>query len=151
MSPFLSAFYFLLYSHVLVSAGEPSILRKQLQNLSQEIVKTLSSNASIAALDPINRRQLQTSITSTCGYNNGDPSQPRTAGTGDSCRTDTLNSLWGFCPTTVIEATDCGLGGNCVDSHACTSGCGIFGNPSITTWTWYDLLPCYPTTHLQLY
>ena len=46
------------------------------------------------------------------------------------------NGLWGFCPTTVISASDCGLAGNCVDSHACTAGCGIKNVASITTFTW---------------
>ncbi|RKU44131.1 hypothetical protein DL546_004194 [Coniochaeta pulveracea] len=60
----------------------------------------------------------------TCGYFDGNP-------------TRTLNGLWGFCPTTVIAATDCGLGGYCFDSHSCTSGCGsLRDKPGITTWTW---------------
>ncbi len=76
---------------------------------------------------------------STCGFLDGDPNSPRTAGPGFNCRFDTLHALWGFCPTTVIAATDCGLAGNCVDSHSCKSGCGITGTPGITTFSWYAM------------
>jgi len=72
----------------------------------------------------------------TCGFNTGDPDQPRTALPGFDCRFDTIHNLFGFCPTTVIQATDCGLAGNCVDSFSCSTGCGIVGNPKITTFTW---------------
>jgi hypothetical protein len=91
------------------------------------------NNSSLAEL----RKRQVTSFESTCGYNTGNPDEPRTANSGFDCRIDTLHALWGFCPTTVISATDCGLAGNCVDSYSCTSGCGIFGTPSITTFTWY--------------
>lgn len=74
---------------------------------------------------------------STCGYLTGDPSKPRTANSGFDCREDTANSLWGFCPTTVISATDCGLAAACIDSFACSTGCGYTDNPSLTTFTWY--------------
>jgi len=74
---------------------------------------------------------------STCGYLTGDPSLPRTANSGFNCRIDTSHGLWGFCPTSVISAVDCGLGGACVDSYACSKGCGYTNNPSMTTWTWY--------------
>jgi hypothetical protein len=80
---------------------------------------------------------------STCGFKTGDPNQPRTADEGFDCRVDTQNGLWGFCPTSVMAASDCGLAGNCVDSHACASGCGIFGNSKITTFTWYVPLRKY--------
>ena len=60
----------------------------------------------------------------TCGYKDGDPQSARTAQSGYGCRVDTANGLWGFCPTTVISAEDCGLAGVCVDSHSCTEGCG---------------------------
>ncbi len=83
----------------------------------------------------LKQRQV-TSYVSTCGYKNGDPNQPRTADSDYNCRVDTQNALWGFCPNTVISATDCGLAGNCVDAHACTSGCGIRNNRKITTFTW---------------
>jgi len=73
----------------------------------------------------------------TCGYADGDLTRPRTADRGFNCRTDALNSLWGFCPTSVITATDCGFAGNCVDAFSCTFGCGIFGNTNLATFTWY--------------
>ena len=72
----------------------------------------------------------------TCGYHNGDPDRPRSAESGFDCRIDTEYGLWGFCPTTVISARDCGLAGNCVDRHACSKGCGITGISGITTFTW---------------
>lgn len=73
----------------------------------------------------------------TCGFHNGDPDRPRTAENGFDCRIDTERGLWGFCPTTVIAASDCGLAGNCVDRHDCSRGCGISGTSGITTFTWY--------------
>ncbi|KAH9907404.1 hypothetical protein F4778DRAFT_721801 [Xylariomycetidae sp. FL2044] len=76
------------------------------------------------------------SVVSTCGYLTGDPAQGWAAPAGYGCRIDTANGLWGFCPTTVIAATDCGLGGYCFDTDTCTSGCGrLVDNPTITTWT----------------
>jgi hypothetical protein len=87
----------------------------------------------------------------TCGYRDGDPAQAWLAPSGYDCRVDTSHGIWGFCPTTVIAATDCGLGGYCFDTNTCTSGCGkLSNNPAITTWTWYiglkllcDLQPPY--------
>lgn len=74
---------------------------------------------------------------STCGYLDGDANKPRTANAGYNCRVDTLHGLWGFCPTTVIYATDCGLGGGCLDNYSCASVCGPdTGNMQLTTWTW---------------
>lgn len=84
---------------------------------------------------------------STCGFLDGDINSPRTAGPGFNCRFDTANALWGFCPTTVINAKDCGLAGNCVDSHSCKSGCGITGTPGITTFSWcvhIFFIPSFP-------
>ena len=77
-----------------------------------------------------------TSAVSTCGYLNGNGALSRTAEPGFDCRVDAKNALWGFCPTTVISPSDCGFGGDCVDAHVCSSGCGIIGNPSLTTFTW---------------
>lgn len=75
---------------------------------------------------------------SICGYEDGDPLKSWGGPPGYNCRVDTANGLWGFCPTTVIVATDCGLGGYCFDQSSCTSGCGVLsGISSITTWTWY--------------
>ncbi|RSL78397.1 hypothetical protein CEP51_008267 [Fusarium floridanum] len=71
---------------------------------------------------------------STCGYLNGDPKRMRTANEGYNCRIDTRNGLWGFCPTTVLAATDCGLAGSCVDRSKCSKGCGLT-NEDLTTFT----------------
>jgi hypothetical protein len=48
-----------------------------------------------------------------------------------------MNGLWGFCPVTVIAATDCGLAGSCVDQASCSSGCGQTGMKQLTTFAWY--------------
>jgi hypothetical protein len=84
----------------------------------------------------LHKRQV-TSIVSTCGYYNGDLKSSRTADVGFGCRVDTSNGLWGFCPTTVLTATDCGLAGYCVDRHSCRGGCGRLSNrKDITTVNW---------------
>ncbi|TFB00764.1 hypothetical protein CCMA1212_007420 [Trichoderma ghanense] len=80
------------------------------------------------------RADMQTEM-STCGYQNGDPNKFRTANPGFDCRVDTMNGLWGFCPVTVIAATDCGLAGSCVDHGSCSSGCGKTDNTKLTTFT----------------
>ncbi|KAF5564435.1 hypothetical protein FNAPI_2143 [Fusarium napiforme] len=72
---------------------------------------------------------------STCGYLDGDPKKKRTADSGFNCRVDTRNGLWGFCPTTVLTASDCGLAGSCVDRHDCSDGCGMTGSKGLTTFT----------------
>ncbi|XP_014556195.1 hypothetical protein COCVIDRAFT_38247 [Bipolaris victoriae FI3] len=72
----------------------------------------------------------------TCGYLDGNPKSSRTADPGYGCRVDTARGLWGFCPTTVISASDCGLAGFCVDSHSCTSGCGrLSDRTDVTTFS----------------
>ncbi|KAI1654918.1 hypothetical protein F4813DRAFT_368877 [Daldinia decipiens] len=58
---------------------------------------------------------------STCGYQDGDPSKPRTAEPDYDCRIDTAAQLWGFCPTAIRNLSDCGLAGACVDGE------GTFG------------------------
>ncbi|TQW02482.1 hypothetical protein IF2G_10082 [Cordyceps javanica] len=70
----------------------------------------------------------------TCGYLDGNPTRFRTANSGYNCRFDTANSLWGYCPTTVIRAVDCGLAGACIDRHDCTKGCGNLQG-KLTTFT----------------
>ncbi|KAL7794047.1 hypothetical protein V8C43DRAFT_281003 [Trichoderma afarasin] len=80
------------------------------------------------------RAVVQTEM-STCGYQDGDPKKVRTANPGFDCRVDTMNGLWGFCPVTVIAATDCGLAGSCVDHASCSSGCGRTANVKLTTFT----------------
>ncbi|KAI1025764.1 hypothetical protein LB503_006624 [Fusarium chuoi] len=79
-------------------------------------------------------REISTEL-STCGYLDGDPKKKRTADSGFNCRVDTRNGLWGFCPTTVLTASDCGLAGSCVDRHDCSDGCGMIGSKGLTTFT----------------
>jgi len=86
------------------------------------------------------RPRQTTAFVSTCGWIDGDANKPRTASPGFNCSTDTLNGVWGFCPTSGSAAASCGLAGNCVDSHACTSGCGPLGDSSVNTITWYKSL-----------
>ncbi|KAJ6779661.1 hypothetical protein PWT90_08907 [Aphanocladium album] len=70
----------------------------------------------------------------TCGYLDGNPTHFRTANSGYNCRFDTANSLWGYCPTTVVRAVDCGLAGACIDQHDCKKGCGNLQG-KLTTFT----------------
>lgn len=72
---------------------------------------------------------------STCGYHDGVVSKPLTANSGFDCRVDAPNGLWGFCPTTVIAASDCGLAGSCIDLR-CSEGCVITDKKVLTTLTW---------------
>ncbi|UNI22183.1 hypothetical protein JDV02_008094 [Purpureocillium takamizusanense] len=72
---------------------------------------------------------------STCGFLNGDASKPRTADPGFNCRVDTQNGLWGFCPTSVVYADDCGFAGSCVDDHGCSTACGLTDTTTLTTFT----------------
>ncbi|GAB1316327.1 hypothetical protein MFIFM68171_06537 [Madurella fahalii] len=67
-------------------------------------------------------------------FESGDGSMTRTANPGFDIRVDLLNDLFGFCPTTVITATDCGLAGSCVDGFGCLDGCGFTDRP-LTTFT----------------
>ena len=108
------------------------------------------SKLSAESLPEFKPRQLDTLTTDvpTCGYRNGNPSQIRTANSGYDCRVYTEYGIWGFCPTTVLSVSDCGFSGSCVDTHACDSGCGILGDPSVTTCMWYvyeivQLCSCY--------
>jgi len=110
-----------------------------LGSLSHALMITASP---FPTLRPIPARRQATTAFSTCGYVDGDPLKPRIAPQGFNCRVDTLNGLWGFCPTTIRAATDCGLGGFCFDAGPCSTGCGrasLINNPKITTWTWYVL------------
>lgn len=93
-------------------------------------------NASVDEHDLLRQRAITTEM-STCGYENGNPTLIRTANSGYDCRVDTARALWGFCPTTVISASDCGLAGYCVDTGSCSDGCGsLSGVSTITTFTW---------------
>ncbi|KAF4633991.1 hypothetical protein G7Y89_g4124 [Cudoniella acicularis] len=85
------------------------------------------------------RRQQATPAT-ICGFLNGDPNIPRTADTGYDCRVDTLQGLWGFCPTTLVSAADCGMVGACIDPAECSKGRGQIGSSGATTVTWYAKL-----------
>ena len=87
-------------------------------------------------LRPRQANPLTTDV-STCGFLNGNGTLSRTAEPGFDCRVDTKNAIWGFCPTTVISASDCGLAGGCVDAHGCQLGCGISDDSSVTTFTWF--------------
>lgn len=82
-------------------------------------------------------------ITSTCGYSTGDANQPRTANPGFDCTIDSANGIWGFCPTTVVDAGDCGLADNCVDLAGCKNGCGVFSKTGLTTFSWYAVPQLY--------
>lgn len=97
-------------------------------------------NSTLASFNPrlgfLKRRQ-NAAKASTCGFGDGRSDQARTANPGFDCRFDTKNAIWGFCPTTVLVVSDCGLSGACIDSHGCSDGCGISADPSIATVTWY--------------
>ncbi|KAH6842470.1 hypothetical protein B0I37DRAFT_381992 [Chaetomium sp. MPI-CAGE-AT-0009] len=72
----------------------------------------------------------------TCGFLNGDPSQPWVAPKGFDCRINTVNSIWGICPTNVAAETDCRLGAYCFDSGPCSTGCGretLRNDPQVAT------------------
>jgi hypothetical protein len=89
--------------------------------------------------DELRRRQASVNDI-TCGYSDGDVNRPGTAGPGFNCRVDTKNGIWGFCPTTVIAATDCGFPGFCIDQKGCSNGCGpLPDRTDITTRSWYVL------------
>ncbi|KAI0844234.1 hypothetical protein F5Y00DRAFT_249195 [Daldinia vernicosa] len=70
---------------------------------------------------------------STCGYQDGDPLKPRTAEPGYDCRIDTAAQLWGFCPTTVQNPSDCGLAGACADGGGTR---GFLDDTSVSTIYW---------------
>ncbi|KAL2129890.1 hypothetical protein VTI74DRAFT_7165 [Chaetomium olivicolor] len=80
-------------------------------------------------------------------FSSGDGSKVRTANGGFDCRVDLLHDLWGFCPSTVIAATDCGLAGSCVDNFACSKGCGKTDQP-LTTFTCSDAREPFCSTAL---
>ena len=99
--------------------------------------QTPNATASIPRVSHRLHKRQTTAIVSTCGYLNGDVKKSRTGEPGFGCRVDTSNGLWGFCPTTVIAARDCGLAGYCIDKHSCQNGCGrSISRKDITTVTW---------------
>ncbi|EPE05348.1 hypothetical protein F503_02087 [Ophiostoma piceae UAMH 11346] len=71
----------------------------------------------------------------TCGYQSGNVNSPRSAQSGFDCRVDTAHGVWGFCPTSVIVATDCGLAAACIDSGSCSGICHINTDTALTTFT----------------
>jgi hypothetical protein len=128
MSKFVFAFLVVLSALELVSTS-PALLRSR----TAPALPNITEPPSYEGLD---KRQAPIPV-KTCGYGNGDPNDPRIADPSYGCRVDSSNGLWGFCPTTVISAKDCGLAGMCVDSHSCTAGCGrLFNRPDITTFQW---------------
>lgn len=129
------------------SLNNPSMVRRRLVTLTSVLVVFPAHVAMLTLVTPPppaptqHRLQGRDAITalSTCGFLNGDPSQPWVAPKGFNCRVDTLHGIWGFCPTTVISATDCGLGAFCFDAGPCSSGCGranLRNNPQVRTWRW---------------
>ena len=137
----LQSMYSLLLSTFLLSIQNglvQAIPRSGVVMLNAQSLRVLSAttsrNASVPTAALLARQT--TSFMSTCGYLSGDPNKPRTANSGFDCRTDIARGLWGFCPTTVIEASDCGLAAACVDAHACNNGCGPLDDTSLTTFTW---------------
>jgi hypothetical protein len=131
---------FLVYfsaAQVLASHGFVAIALRD--SLNPTASKPSTSHPNLIAVQ--GKRQFSSSEL-TCGFYNGDPNSVRTADSGFLCRTDTKNGLWGFCPQTVVAVSDCGLAGNCVDSHSCSDGCGIGLKTSttITTFHWYVFL-----------
>ncbi|KAK9438748.1 hypothetical protein VB005_06896 [Metarhizium brunneum] len=100
--------------------------------LSQPRVTNTTTNTTAT----LRARSAPPSRTSICGYSTGDPSKAWSAPDGYDCRVDTSHGLWGFCPTTVIAAPDCSLGGYCFDDTSCQTGCGrLRNNTRISTWT----------------
>jgi hypothetical protein len=122
---------FVIWSSMKLVSSSPAMVRGQIAPLAPEATESASR-----ADEQVLKRQGSSPIT-ICGYVNGDPQISRTADPGYTCRIDTANGLWGFCPTSVISARDCGLAGMCVDAHSCTSGCGRLSDRSdITTFSW---------------
>lgn len=106
---------------------------------SGRCVDAIALIAPAPAAPMIHGREVKTAF-STCGYLNGDPALSWVAGQGFNCRVDIAQGVWGFCPTSVVAASDCGLGGFCFDAGPCSKGCGrasLKDNPKVTTWTWY--------------
>jgi hypothetical protein len=121
----------LVLSYVELVSPSPAMVRNHITHPAPNATELASH-----AHRRISARQAFAPIT-TCGYVDGDPQSPRTADPGYGCRVDTANGLWGFCPTSVISAKDCGLAGMCVDEHSCTAGCGRLSDRSdITTFSW---------------
>jgi len=85
----------------------------------------------------------------TCGYVSGNADLPVTGSPGDYCAIDTVNALWGICPTTAaIGSSGCSLAAFCVDVLACSTTCPWQKDGGTTTTndatgstlTWYVLI-----------
>ncbi|KAI1388053.1 uncharacterized protein F4822DRAFT_444509 [Hypoxylon trugodes] len=122
--------FFLLLLHVVTVLAFYNVSVTELRVVETSLPRLGRRNGGIA----LEQRAVTTEL-STCGYVDGDPSKIRTAEPGYDCRIDITKGLWGFCPTTVISASDCGLAGVCVDQSDCSEGCGLTGTEGITTFT----------------
>lgn len=138
MMPTLSFTVFLLFcAHLytpILASPHGTLVSNSTTSAATPIVTPRPSHK-LRSAPPLEKRE-DSDGAETCGYHDGDPDRPRTAEDGFVCRIDTERGLWGFCPETVIAASDCGLAGNCVDRHKCTRGCGKTGTSGITTFTW---------------
>ncbi|KAI1483229.1 hypothetical protein F4774DRAFT_427611 [Daldinia eschscholtzii] len=128
---FWTAHLFLLFYQIVTVVTYQNVSVIELR-----IVETTVSQSNRRNSPTIRERLKQRDLTtqmSTCGYQDGDPSKSRTAEPDYDCRIDTANRLWGFCPTTVAFARDCGLAGACVDGAGCSGTCGFEDIMSIST------------------
>lgn len=100
---------------------------------------TSTRTTTISTITTTARTTTTASYVWTCGYLDGDIDEPRTAQAGYNCRIDTADSLWGFCPTSVRSASDCGLAAACQDSGSCSDVCQYNTNTALTTFTWYAM------------
>jgi hypothetical protein len=85
------------------------------------------------ALPRIAARQT-TTFGSTCGYLDDNALEAWTADPGYNCRQDTSAGVWGFCPNTIQDVSECSIAGFCIDNSNCASGCGVAGQ---RTLEWY--------------
>ncbi|KAK4140579.1 uncharacterized protein C8A04DRAFT_14842 [Dichotomopilus funicola] len=68
-------------------------------------------------------------------YSNNDNETPMTAAPGYDFRIDPDHYVWGSCLLMTLEATKCGLAGQCFDNYDCAQGCGATDIPYGTvTW-----------------
>lgn len=68
-------------------------------------------------------------------YSTGDVTKRKTAGFGFNFQVEYRQSLWGFCPETIVALEDC-LVGSCFDNFACTKGCGRTTETDFSTVSW---------------
>ncbi|KAI1077918.1 hypothetical protein F5B20DRAFT_247524 [Whalleya microplaca] len=133
----LFRFLLLLLMHTratIAASPDASVTAHRVVETTLASTSTRNRNRTMGAPQELRFRAITTQM-STCGYYNGDPSKVRTADSGYNCRVDITKGLWGFCPTTVISARDCGLAGACIDRASCSKGCGILGDADVTTFS----------------